>query len=125
MYDHPDHPLTVEVTQEISAEDAKEIQRQTIIGLQAVYANERSPYPGQITNVQECATEFIPEYNENHVLLYSTVSLGVGACTEDTAIHRMLIGWRYCESQETLYTIQYHTPKDENPVTFFESMRCS
>ncbi|MAF35326.1 hypothetical protein CMO91_05785 [Candidatus Woesearchaeota archaeon] len=124
VYDLPPHPLLVDSTEGISAEDARILQEQTITGIRAAYANELSPYPGQLSNELECSAEFQPVITDEYVLAYSTISKGVGACTHDTAKYRTLIGWKYCEELKTLYAIQYHTPKNESPIPFFESMRC-
>ena len=106
-----------------------------IMGVQALYANALSPYPGDISKEVVSDGRFRPQLvrtNRNgqprdYVLLFANDRLGYGATTADAARYRSLLGWFYCERTDVFYKVRCFIPlteRKEELETFFLSLSC-
>jgi arylsulfatase len=87
--------------------------------IKAMFNRIPSAYPGMITNTIEIpekykpVTEFLNDDPDKPVmLLYSTARFTYGASAEDLIKFRSALIFNYCERTQTLYRIEYFTPKD-------------
>ena len=127
--------LKIEVLHEVDKEAAEALLSDGIMGLEALYANALSPYPGDISNKVVADPRFRPELARKTVgqttytyyLLFANERLGYGAATADTVKFKSLLGWFYCERSKDFYKVKYFVPlKTEAPqvAALFLSLAC-
>jgi hypothetical protein len=127
--------VKIEVVPELDREGAQTLLNDSVMGVQALYANALSPYPGDISRQVVSDRRFRPELvrtnwgsgARQYMLLFANDRLGYGAVTDDVVKYRSLLGWIYCEGAGTFYKVRYFGPLDarrEEFENFFRSLAC-
>ena len=127
--------VKIEAVPNVGREGAQTMIEDGIMGVQALYANALSPYPGDISKVIVSDARFRPELVRTnfsgrtfqYVLLYANERFGYGAMTADAARHRSILGWFYCEGADVFYKVRGFFPataKREELESFFRSLNC-
>ena len=130
-----DSVIRIEVLEHIDAPDAETLRQDGVMGIQALYANALSPYPGDISKEVVSDARFRPQlvrtnWNgqpRDYVLLFANDRLGYGATTADAVRYRSLQGWFYCERGDIFYKVRCFFPltaRNEALETFFLSLVC-
>lgn len=131
-----DKILQLEKIEGIDDKSSDILIQDEITGINALYANSLSAYPGDVSNKIVCNDRFKPVYRKKiannifyrYYLLYATARLGLGACSEDIVKYKHLLGWIYCPHEQKLYSIKYFMPLKNNFVELeqlFLSFSCS
>lgn len=113
-----DRLLKIEVIPEVEKETAGALLSDGIMGLEALYANALSPYPGDISNTVVGDARFRPKFFRKEVgqttysyyLLFANERMGYGASTADSVKFKSLLGWVYCETSKDFYKVKYFVP---------------
>ena len=127
--------LRIEAVPNLGRQGAQTMLDDGIMGVQALYANALSPYPGDISKVVVSDARFRPQLvrtnwhgqPRNFVLLFANDRLGYGATTADAVRYRSLLGWFYCERADVFYKVRCFIPlaaRQEELETFFLSLSC-
>jgi hypothetical protein len=127
--------VRIEIVPELDSEGAQTLLNDSIMGVQALYANALSPYPGDISRQVVSDARFRPElvrtnWNSGarqYMLLFANDRFGYGAVTADVVKYRSLLGWIYCERARTFYKVRYFAPlqaRREEFEEFFRSLEC-
>jgi hypothetical protein len=125
----------IEVLEHIEPADASVLVQDGVMGIQALYANALSPYPGDISN--KVATE--PAYRprlfqvtnaairSTYFLLYANDRLGYGGTTKDSVKFKSLVGWFHCAAGKEFFKVKMFAPlttSDRDLEAMFFSLRC-
>jgi hypothetical protein len=127
--------VKIEIVPELDREGAQTLLNDSMMGVQALYANALSPYPGDISRQVVSDHRFRPELVQTnwggglrqYLLLFANDRLGYGAVTADVVHYRSLLGWVYCERAGTFYKVRYFAPlgtRREEFENFFRSLDC-
>lgn len=127
--------LKIEVLEHIDAPDAATLLQDGVMGIQALYANALSPYPGDISNQVATELAFQPRLFRvtnspvafTYLLLYANDRFGYGATTKDSVKYKSLIGWFYCEPRKEFFKVKlFASPKagDREMERTLTSLRC-
>lgn len=127
--------LKIEAMPNLGREGAQTMLDNGIMGVQALYANALSPYPGDISREVVSDARFRPQlvrtnWNgqpRDYVLLFANERFGYGATTADAARFRSLMGWFYCEREDVFYKVRCYFPlaaRKEELEMFFLSLTC-
>jgi hypothetical protein len=127
--------VKIEVVPNLDREGAQTLLNDSIMGVQALYANALSPYPGDISRQVVSDHRFRPELvrtnwgagPRQYMLLFANDRLGYGAVTADVVQYRSLLGWISCEGGGTFYKVRYFAPlsaRREELEAFFRSIEC-
>jgi hypothetical protein len=127
--------VKIEIVPELDREGAQTLLDDSIMGIQALYANALSPYPGDISRQVVSDRRFSPELVRTnwgsgprpYMLLFANDRLGYGAVTADVVKYRSLLGWIYCERNGTFYKVRYFAPvnaRREEFENFLRSLEC-
>jgi hypothetical protein len=127
--------LKIEVIREVEKDTAEALLKDGIMGLEALYANALSPYPGDISNKVVADPRFRPEFvrrtsgqtTYSYYLLFANERLGYGAATADAVKFKSLLGWLYCEQSKEFYKVKYFVPletKAQQVEALFLSLAC-
>lgn len=130
-----DQVLHLETIAELDAESAATVIHEGVIGIEALYANALSDYPGDLSQKVTTPPRFRPvlsraplgQVPRAYFLLYATERLTFGAVSEDTAKRRALLGWIYCESERALYRVELFTSLTTPPNAledYFLALSC-
>ncbi len=123
--------LKLERLDGLEAESAHRLIEDGIMGLEALYANALSPYPGDISNrvVTEAAfrPKRISDGSRVAFLLLANDRFGYGGSTTDQIFFKSLLAWRYCEHSGELIKIRLFAPAtihDEVLERWLRSITC-
>ena len=127
--------IRIEVFEHVDATDAETLLQDGVMGIQALYANALSAYPGDISNKLVTDPNFQPRLfhvtnsiaRYTYLLLYANDRFGYGATTKDAVKYKSLIGWFYCEAQKQFFKVRLFSPPtttDHTMETTFTSLRC-
>jgi hypothetical protein len=127
--------LKVEAIAGVGRADAERLAADGVMGVQALYANALSPYPGDISREVISDARFRPQVmhtnwhrqSRSYIVLFANERLGYGATTIEAARYHSLIGWFYCESGEVLYKVRIFSPaatRREELEQFFLALEC-
>ena len=105
------------------------------MGIEALYANALSPYPGDISYKIQTQKEFLPRSLESRAagirrsgfLLFANDRQGYGATTSEQIRYKSVVGWIFCEQAGTLFKVRWFVPKntsDQELRRFFNSLKC-
>ena len=105
------------------------------MGIEALYANALSPYPGDISFKIETQKEFLPRSLESRsagvhrsgFLLFANDRQGYGATTKQQTCYKSVVGWIHCEKTGSLYKVRWFVPQetpDQALRDFFNSLKC-
>jgi hypothetical protein len=134
-YTNQSNLVKLEVIQDLDADAAQTIIKDGIMGIEALYANALSPYPGDISKEIVSDNRYRPKLAEKqrrhhtyrYFLLFANERFGYGVTTPDVIKYKSLAGWLYCEAERCLYKIRYFVPaaadKDDRE-TLFLSCTC-
>ena len=125
----------IEVLEHIEASDVETLLQDGIMGIQALYANALSPYPGDISNQVTTDPSFRPRLFRatnapltfTYFLLYANDRLGYGATTRDSVKFKSLMGWLYCNSRQEFFKVKLFVPPatlDRELEATFTSLQC-
>lgn len=128
--------LRIEVFPDFDEDTATMLRQEGIMGLQALYANALSPYPGDISNRLVAQEKFRPRFFAKEVngisyqyfVLFANERLGYGVTSEDSVQFRSLLGWLYCGLDRCFYKVRYFAPwrtTDLEMERFFLALGCS
>jgi hypothetical protein len=126
----------IEVLENIEAPDSSVLVQDGVMGIQALYANALSPYPGDISNKLATDPAYRPRLfqvtnaavSAAYFLLYSNDRLGYGAATKDSVKFKSLVGWFYCAARKEFFKVKLFVPlttNDRELEAIFFSLRCS
>ena len=114
--------------------DAETLIEDGILGIEALYANALSPYPGDLSSQVSGDPRFRPRLVTNnvppakrHFVLYANGRLGYGASTADALRFKSLLGWIYCPREKELWKIRLFAPlttPDPELDSLFRALRC-
>lgn len=127
--------LKIEVIDGIEDASASTMIADGMMGLQALYANALSPYPGDISREVVSDRRFRPQIvstnmagkSLNYLLLFANDRFGYGVAAADSVRYRSLVGWIHCAKRNTLYKVRYFagmTVPDEALVQFYRRLEC-
>lgn len=127
--------LKIEFVPDLGREGAKIMLDDGVMGVQALYANALSPYPGDISREVVTDTRYLPTLirtNWNgrasaYALLYANDRFGYGAMAADAVRYRALVGWFYCEKTDVFYKVRCFLPltsRREELEALFLSLDC-
>jgi hypothetical protein len=130
-----DAVLKIESIPGLDREAAERLEQDGIMGLEALYADALSPYPGDISSKVVTDERFRPRQHQHafegatnsYFLLYANSRRGYGALTRDEARFRSVLGWRYCARSRTFYKVRLFLPlktEDTELHHFFTALRC-
>ncbi|MGI8605362.1 MAG: hypothetical protein ACR2OZ_20505 [Verrucomicrobiales bacterium] len=110
--------LELETVSEIDGDSARTLVEDGIMGIHALYAQALSAYPENLSKQVSVPARFRPEFFRksvngvlyNYFLLSATERFAYGATSEDVLTRRSLLGWIYCEQEQTLYKIRMFAP---------------
>ena len=137
IFRHDQTMLRVDIRSKISASDADMLMNGFLAQIKGLYANTRSPYPGDVSNEIVCSKEFIPQFSADtvngvnimHFSAYLTSRLTYGACVADLTSYRDTTAIFYCPNRQQLITLEWIVPKEQAPSllnesTIVQSIRC-
>lgn len=124
----------IEVMEHVDAADAETLLQDGIMGIQALYANALSPYPGDISNQVTTDPAFRPRLFRTtngplaraYFLLYANDRFGYGATTKDSVKFKSLTGWLYGKSRQEFFKVKLFAPPtttDRDMEKMFMSLR--
>jgi|KBSSwiStaDraftv2_1062776.scaffolds.fasta_scaffold218745_2 hypothetical protein len=127
--------VKMEIIPGLDSESAKALLDESILSVEALYANALSPYPGDISKVVVSDRRYRPQLNRSSVqgqerayyLLHATARFGYGASTADALRYRSLLGWFFCPSGGWFYKVRCFAPRTVAPEDlegFFNSLAC-
>jgi hypothetical protein len=127
--------LKIEVLEHIEPSDANILIQDGVMGIQALYANALSPYPGDISNKIATDPAYRPRLVQatnaatrfNYFLLYANDRLGYGATTKDSVKFKSLVGWFHCAARKEFFKVKMFAPlvtSDRDLEAMFFSLRC-
>ena len=125
----------IEVLEHIEAADAETLVQDGVMGMQALYANALSAYPGDISNKIATDPAFQPRLvhltnsavRYTYMLLYANDRFGYGATTRDSVKYKSLIGWFFCEDRKEFFKVKlFAAPSqpDNSLERTLTSLRC-
>ena len=125
----------IEVLEQIEPPDAATLMQDGVMGIQALYANALSPYPGDLSNKVETDPAYRPRLLQltndavpfTCFLLYANDRLGYGATTKDSVKYKSLMGWLYCAARKEFFKVKMFVPlamSDRELEAMFFSLRC-
>jgi hypothetical protein len=125
----------IEVLERIESSDANLLIRDGVMGIQALYANALSPYPGDISNKVETDPAYRPRLVQvtnaalisTYFLLFANDRLGYGATTKDSVKFKSLVGWFHCATRLEFFKVKVFVPlsiSDRDLEAIFLSLRC-
>jgi hypothetical protein len=125
----------IEVLEHIEPSDGSVLMQDGVMGIQALYANALSPYPGDISNKVETDPAYRPRLFQvtnagiasAYFLLYANDRLGYGATTKDSVKFKSLVGWFYCAARKEFFKVKVFVPLmlgDRELESIFLSLRC-
>ena len=128
--------LKIEVIAGIDSASASTMIEDGMMGLQALYANALSPYPGDISREVVSDRRFRPQMvctnvdgrSLNYALLSANERFGYGVASADAVRYRSLVGWIHCVDRSALYKVRYFAPltePDEDLVQFYRRLECA
>ena len=126
----------IEVLEQIEPADAKVLMQDGVMGIQALYANALSPYPGDISNKVTTDPAYRPRFVQAtnsanqfaYFILYANDRLGYGAATKDAVKFKSLAGWFYCSARKEFFKVKLFVPmtaNDRDLEAAFLSLRCA
>lgn len=125
----------IDVFEHIQAADAETITRDGVMGMQALYANALSPYPGDISNKVVTDVAFQPRLFRatngavriTYFLVYANDRFGYGVTTKESVRYKSLVGMFYCAGRESFFKVKLflspETP-DSELVNLLTGMQC-
>jgi hypothetical protein len=127
--------LKIEVIADLDAASASTMIEDGMMGLQALYANALSPYPGDISREVVSDRRFRPQMvstnidgrSLNYALVFANERFGYGVASADAVRYRSLVGWIHCANRSTLYKVRHFAPltvHDEDLVQFYRRLQC-
>jgi hypothetical protein len=127
--------LKIEVIPELEAESAKTLLEESILSVEALYANALSPYPGDISKEVVSDPRYRPQLRRvpapaperAYYSLHANARFGYGATTSDAVRYRSLLGWFYCPRRGDFYKVRCYAPltlAPEELQAFFLSLTC-
>ena len=130
-----DSVIKIEVLDQIDAQDAQTLLQDGVMGIQALYANALSPYPGDISNKVGTDPAFQPRLfratnspvSFTYLVLYANDRFGYGATTKDSVKYKSLIGWFYCGARKEFFKVKLFAPpaaSDREMEAILTSLRC-
>lgn len=125
----------IEVLEHIEPSDAGVLMKDGLMGIQALYANALSPYPGDISNKVESDPAYRPRLvqvtnaavSTAYFLLYANDRLGYGATTKDSVKFKSLVGWFHCAARKEFFKVKLFVPlttSDRDLEAILISLRC-
>jgi hypothetical protein len=125
----------IEVLEQIEAPDASVLVQDGVMGIQALYANALSPYPGDISNQVTGDPAYRPRFFQvtnatvsfTYFLLYANERLGYGATTKDSVKYKSLLGWFHCANRKEFFKVRLFVPlatSDRDLEALLFSLRC-
>ncbi len=130
-----DSVVKIEMLEHVDASDAETLLQDGVMGIQALYANALSPYPGDISNKVTSDPAFQPRLfrvtnapvSYTYLLLYANDRFGYGATTKDSVKYKSLMGWFYCAARKEFFKVKLFVPSnasDRAMETTLTSLRC-
>lgn len=130
--------LRVDIRSTIIPSDAQMLTDGFLAQIKGLYANTRSPYPGDVSNEIVCSKEFIPVFATDtvngiqiaHFSAYLTSRLTYGACVADLTSYKDTTAIFYCPGRQQLITLEWIVPKDQasslpGESSIVQSIRCN
>jgi len=127
--------IKIEAVPNVGREGAQTMTEDGIMGVQALYANALSPYPGDISKTIVSDARFRPQLVRTnasgrefqYMLLFANDRFGYGGMSADAVRYRSLLGWFYCERAEIFYKVRCFFPltaRPEDLEVLFRSLSC-
>ena len=127
--------IHIEKISGLDKQNSEKLIKNKKFNLDAIFSNEFSAYPGEISNKIQCETNLIPTFQEikinnevrDYYLLYTNNRFNLGVCTKDNIYYRYLIGWIYCTNFHELYTVNYFSninASEKKMEEFISSFNC-
>lgn len=127
--------LKIEVVPHLGPEGAQILLEDGVMGVQALYANALSPYPGDISREVITDARYRPTLvrtnwngrERTFVLVFANDRFGHGAMAADAVRYRALVGWFYCERAEVFYKVRCFLPlaaRRDELESLFLSLGC-
>lgn len=127
--------LKIEIVPDLGRDGAQLMLDDGVMGVQALYANALSPYPGDISREVVTDARFRPELVRTnlsgqlrtYVLVFANERFGYGAMAADAVRYRALVGWFYCERKDIFYKVRCFLPltaRREDLEALFLSLGC-
>lgn len=123
----------VEKQSGLSAADAKNLTDITLMKMQGLFDNARSPYPGPLSDEIACSNKYKPTpitYNtpSTDMILYTGYAnnrLQYGTCIDDQITHKGYIALLYCKNYASWYKAELLIPIHEvqNDVVYIQLLQ--
>ncbi|HEY0550313.1 MAG TPA: hypothetical protein VGF13_11990 [Verrucomicrobiae bacterium] len=125
----------IEVLEHIEPPDANTLIQDGVMGIQALYANALSPYPGDISNKVTTDPAYRPRLVQvtnaairfTYFFLYANDRLGYGATTKDSVKFKSLVGWFHCAARKEFFKVKMFAPlttSDRDLEAMLFTLRC-
>ena len=125
----------IDVIDGVEQLDADALTHDGIMGIEALYAQALSPYPGDISREVSGDKHFSPRpltfevdgRERRAFVLFANDRFGYGATTSDAASYRSLVTWIYCPPRKELYKVRLFAPRDTadaDLIGCFTGVRC-
>jgi hypothetical protein len=125
----------IDVLEHIKAADAETLTRDGVMGMQALYANALSPYPGDISNKVVTDPAFQPRLFQatngalrfTYLLVHANDRFGYGVTTKESVRYKSLVGMFFCAARESFFKVKLFMPPgtpDSELVNLLTGMQC-
>jgi len=127
LYKNNDRQLRVEIVNNDDFEEVASLLKSRIARVEAQFANDISPYPGEISDEIECNKSFQPkiEIDDNEdgfknykFKTYLNSRLVSGSCQEDDVEYIDYSSFFYCSNQKKIYFLEFIIEKNNTDFVF-------
>ena len=113
LYEKGNNFLRVEIWSDINQDVSDKTIDSKITTINSQFENNRSPYPGEISDEIKCDDRFKPEFKKGFIIAYLNNRLTYGSCSEEENLYKSILTWTFCGSQRKLYQMEFIYPKDK------------
>jgi len=108
----------IEKQASLSSSDAETLTKATVMTIQGLFANARSPYPGPLSDEIVCDNKFKSEpelYTTDStamttLIAYANSRLQYGSCIDDQILYKGYIAMFYCKNHASWYKAELLIP---------------
>lgn len=122
--------LRIEKNSHLSFDDATLLVKVSIMKMQGLFDDARSPYPGAISDKISCDPSVRPEVRALHNATdtrtyyagFLNSRLQLGSCIDTELLYRTNAMYMYCPSEQSVYHVEFITKKQTSDDTLYQSL---